>query len=170
VDIQQNLQEIDQRFQTTAENVEGSGGLLRYVKATSPLDLWKVPFAAFLLVLLPFPPRFPEAGRRMYPFILAIAHMIFLVFLPQFFLGCRELFRREDRKRRLPLFIYTAGFLCVIGAFAVGVMRYRETVFPVIVVITAAGVRAPGNLFLSGAVYVALLFMAAIINATRYVF
>jgi hypothetical protein len=126
------------------QHVGRYGGLLQYVKFASPMDIWKVPIAALLLVLLPFPPNIGRS-QPVYVTLLESAQLVFVALLPQFFLGLREIFRPQGRKKRLPLFIYSIGFLSLLGALTAGVLRYRETVFPIVLVITAAGMRVRQN-------------------------
>jgi hypothetical protein len=95
--------------------------------------------------------------------------LVFLAFLPQFFLGAREVFRSGVWRRRLPLFIYTAGFLALIGSLASGIMRYRENIFPMVLVITAAGFRARQNFIFSSTVFAGLLLLAAVVYFNRYI-
>ena len=56
-----------------------------------------------------------------------------------------------------------------LGAFALGVLRYRETVFPAILVITAAGLKTRQNFLWSASIYVALLLLGGFITFHRYV-
>lgn len=167
LDVQENVVELDKRLESVERQVRYTGGLLRYVKPTTPLDIWKVPIAAFLLILLPFPPELE--GQQVYGYIRNWSHLAFIALLPQFLLGLREVFRADDWKRRLPLFIYAGGFLALIGALAIGVLRYRETVFPAILVITAAGVKARQNFLWSASIYAGLLLFATFVYFNRHV-
>jgi 4-amino-4-deoxy-L-arabinose transferase-like glycosyltransferase len=161
--------EVDEMFETIAGRVQFESGLLRFVKATSPLDIWKLPLAVLVLLIMPFPPPIVlREGQPIYPLLSNFSHLIFLAFLPQFFLGLREVFRADAWKRRLPVFIYGIGFLALIGAFTSGVLRYRETVFPAVLVITAAGLRVRQNFVWSASIYVGLLLLGAYINFHRY--
>lgn len=170
LNVRANVSAIDDRLEATRWNVERTGGLLRYAKVTSPLDIWKAPIAAFLLVLMPFPPDIIiGADEPIYKVLLSWSHVAFIVIFPQLFLGLRELFRRESWKKRMPLFIYSAGFLLLIGALSVGVMRYRETVFPVVVVIAAAGFHVRQNFAWSASIYAGLTTFALFVYLNRYV-
>ena len=139
--------------------MERTRGLLRYAKVTGPLDVWKAPIAAGLLVLMPFPPNFGRT-QPAYVVIIHTTQLVFLAFLPQLLLGLREVFRSEQWRKRVPLVIYSGGFLLLIGAVSAGIIRYRETVFTVIFVIIAAGIRAPQRLLLSFSIYAGLASMA----------
>jgi hypothetical protein len=163
LDVQGN---IHGRLVYQAADAQHSGGLLRFVKVTSLMDLWKAPFAAVLLVILPFPPRYLGIPT-LYLLVHAVAHLAFLVCLPQFILGMREVFRADEWKKRLPLLIFTGGFLLLIGALSVGVLRYRETVFPLVIVMTAAGFRMRQNIILSGGVYFGLALLAGAVYLHR---
>jgi hypothetical protein len=167
LDVQRSIESVDVRVEGAAHSVRYTGGLLRYAKVTSILDFWKIPLATFLLILMPFPPSLGRAP--IYGSVLDVSHLVFLALLPQFFLGMREIFRPDSWKRRLPLFLYSVGILAVIGALSVGVLRYRETVIPIVAVITAAGLRVRQNFVWSGAVYVGLLVLAAFIYLNRWV-
>jgi 4-amino-4-deoxy-L-arabinose transferase-like glycosyltransferase len=170
LDVQQNLQAMDRMTGKAAMNVAQSEGMLRYVKVTSITDIWKAPFGAFLLVLMPFPPHIiGNQGEAVYVYLLGWAQMAFLIFLPQFFLGLREVFRSGVWKRRLPLVIYSGGFLLVVGGLMVSVLRYRETVFPAILVITAAGMKARSNALFSAVVYGSMALLAAAVYMRRHV-
>jgi hypothetical protein len=169
LDVQHNVAAIDDLVTSQGRAAEHSGGLLRFAKVTSLFTIWKAPIAAFLLVLMPYPPDIIALGQPIYVYLLGWSHVVFLLFLPQFFLGLREVFRAGEWKRRLPLVIYSGGILLVVGALSVGVMRYRETVFPAILVITAAGTKVRTNWLLIGSVYTVLFLLATIIYFNRYI-
>ena len=94
--------------------------------------------------------------------------MAFVVLLPQLVMGVRECFRSDTWKRRIPLLIYSGGFLSIIGALSSGIVRYRETVFPVIFVLTAAGFMARRSTPVTASIYGGLLVLGAAIYIHRY--
>jgi hypothetical protein len=51
----------------------------------------------------------------------------------------------------------------------VSVLRYRETVFPAILVITAAGMKARSNALFSAVVYGSMALLAAAVYMRRHV-
>jgi hypothetical protein len=65
------------------------------------------------------------------------------------------------------MLIFTTGFLLIIGALSVGVLRYRETVFPLVIVMTAAGFRSRQSIVLSGGIYIGLSVLAGVIYLHR---
>ena len=69
----------------------------------------------------------------------------------------------------MPLVIYSGGFLLIVGGLMLSVLRYRETVFPAILVITAAGMKARSNFLLSAVVYGSMALLAAAVYMRRHV-
>lgn len=168
LDVQGKIEGVDRLLAAQAWEAEHSPGLLRFAKIGSPLGIWKIPISAFLLVIMPFPPLI-RGGLPVYRYVFSWSQLVFLAFLPQFFLGVREVFRAGVWRRRLPLFVYAAGFLALISALASGIMRYREFVFPIVLVITAAGIRARQNRLFSLMVYAGMSLLAVLVYFNRYI-
>lgn len=166
--VEGSVESVEGRLGVQARDAEVSSGLLRFAKITSPVDVWKLPLAAVLELILPFPPLI-KWGAPIYSYIFSWSQLVFIALLPQFFLGAREVFQAEFRRVRLPLFIYSAGFLAVIGGLASGVGRYRETILPVILVLTAAGIRARQNRMFSFTIYTGLSILAMLVYLNRFI-
>ena len=164
LDIEGN---VTGRLADNARMGEFGGGLLRVTMVTSISDLWKVPIVGILMVILPFPPRW-QGIERIYTLILSVSHLVFLLCLPQFVLGVREVFRADVWTKRLPLLVFSAGFLTLVGVLTAGIMRYRETVFTLVFVITAAGFKARQKFMVTGGVYAALATLAVVVYLHRF--
>lgn len=162
-------------FQRSAARLQGKiagsaelaevGGLVRFARMTSPLELYKLPLATFLVVILPYPPYFTGSLPSV---ILSWANLLNLAFLPHMIRGAWAVVRESEWQRRLPLLIYPLIFLILIGATHVGTVRYRETVFPVMLILAAIGLHRRSNLLLNAAVYGALIFMGGVAYFARF--
>ena len=162
-------------FQRQAERLQGKiagsanlaevGGLVRFARMTSLLELWKLPLATFLVVILPYPPYF---SGNLPSIILSWANLLNLAFLPHMFRGAWAVVRETEWQRRLPLLIFPFIFLILIGATHVGTVRYRETVFPVMLVLAAIGLHRRSNLLLNAAVYGGLIFIGGVAYFARF--
>jgi 4-amino-4-deoxy-L-arabinose transferase-like glycosyltransferase len=158
--------QIQAKMAVTEFEATYHGGLLGKVKVTSIGSLWKAPIGAGLMVVMPFPPRH-KGMQTFYSTLQSVAQLAFLLFLPRFVLGIRESFRSDTWKKSIPILIFASGFLLVLATLTIGVMRYRETVFPLVLLVTAAGYRVPSNFLLSGAIYFGLASLAGIVYLNR---
>lgn len=141
------------------------GGLLRYARMESIADIYKLPMTVVLSLVLPFPPQLDLVFR---PGTLGDwSNLLFLALLPQFFLGVRECLRREVWRRRLALVVYVFVFLAFISALNISVNRYKETVFPVALILTAAGTLRRQNLVWIAAVYLPLALLGMLVVTSR---
>jgi 4-amino-4-deoxy-L-arabinose transferase-like glycosyltransferase len=148
----------------SAALADAGGGLLRYVRVTSIWDIYKLPLSTVLVAILPFPPYW----RGVFPSVLLSWMNIFnLIFLPHMLVGASSTFRGPDWRRRIPLLLIPAIFLMLIGAAHSGVVRYRETVFPLMLVLAGAGLARGGNLIICLATYSVLAILGLLVWMVR---
>lgn len=141
------------------------GGLVRYVRMTSYLEIYKLPFATALFTILPFP---PYVTGYLPAIILSWANLFNLVILPQMLVGAWMTFERGESKRRLPLLLFPLAFLVLLSAIHIGTVRYRETVYPTMLVLAGAGLARGGNTAFAGMLYFALAMLGGLVLFVRY--
>lgn len=141
------------------------GGLVRFVRMTSIYEIYKLPLATILVVILPYP---PHVNGNLPSIILSWENLLNLAFLPQVIRGAWMVLSEAGWQKRIPLLIFPGVFLVLIGATHVGVERYREVVFPVMMVLGAAGLYRGRNLRLSIVVYGALIVLGGVVVFSRF--
>lgn len=155
------------KLEESAERSEESGGLVRLLRVTGPLDIYKIPFAATAYLFLPFPPK--VSG---YPVttLTSFLHLVAIFLMPHMLLGAWSLIRAPDWRIKLPLIVFPGVFLLVLGAVHVGLLRYREIFYPICLIWIAIGWRigAPG--ILKFAIYVGLAALAIPVYLSRFGF
>ena len=157
-----------ERFQgkvAQSEQLTAVGGLARLARVTSWTDLWKLPLGAFLVLILPFPPRF--SGAYLPGTLLTWSNLPFLYFLPHIFVGALAAIRDDRWRLRLPLLIYPALFLVVLAVTDLSVTRYRETFLPALIILAAAGSRAGTGVVTRLVVYTGLGLLAVAVYVVR---
>lgn len=141
------------------------GGLARFARMNSVFQVYKLPLATFLALALPFPPLF---SGLLPPVVLSWTNLANLAFLPFMIGGGFAVLRDPEWRRKMPILLFPLVFLVLIGATHIGVARYRETVFPVILILAAAGLHRGTSLLLKAAVYSGLTALAAIVFLARF--
>jgi len=68
-------------------------------------------------------------------------------------------FARGEWRKRIPLLIFAGSFLVVLAAVHVGVLRYRETIYPTMLVLAGAGFARGNNGLISAVVYFGLVML-----------
>jgi len=140
------------------------GGLTRLVHIQSPTEIWKAPISAAVTLISPFPPTFPPR----FPDILYTGtNLICLLLYPWLIIGVLSVLREEGLRERLFLLLFPTVFLVIIGAVLPGTARYRETVFPIILLLIAVGLHQRSNMLISALTYAGLAGLAAIVYAVR---
>lgn len=154
------------KLEQSAEFSE-AGGLVRLLRVTGPLDIYKIPFAAVAYLLLPFPPAFDG-----YPptILTSFLHLFAIFLLPHMYMGAWSLIRAPDWRIKLPLIVFPGVFLLVLGAVHVGILRYREIFYPVCLIWMAIGWRIGTPAVLRFAIYVGLAILTIPIYLSRFGF
>lgn len=143
------------------------GGLVRVLRVTGPLDIYKVPFAASAYLILPFPPVIETYEVSALNSFLNLAS-IFL--LPHMLLGAWSLIRGPNWRRQLPLLVFPIVFLLVLGAVHVGLTRYKQIFYPICLIWAAVGWRIGTGFVLKLVVYGGLVSLASIVYLSRFGF
>ena len=141
-----------------------TGGLVRLVRITSPLDLYKLPAATALAAILPFP---PDLAKPMPSQVLAFTNLFNLLFLPSMLYGAVVVLRKEDWNRRVPVIIFPFLYLVLVGLVNVGIVRYRETIFPVMLILAGVGLAQRGGGGVYAATYGSLALLGSLIYFVR---
>lgn len=162
--IGSNVERFQGKVQESSELAE-VGGLARFSRVRSLGEIWKLPLASALILLLPFPPRF--GGRYLPSTILSWANLPTLFFFPHMVRGIYLSFRDDGWKRRLPLVLFPLVFTILLGMTSVGIARYRETFLPALLILAAAGVRHGVDLVTRLVIYGGLVGLAAVVYFTR---
>lgn len=154
------------KLETSAELTE-SGGLVRLLRVTGPLDLYKIPFAAVAYLFLPFPPNWDT-----YPVtaLSSFLHLVAIFLMPHMLLGAWSLIRAPDWRIKLPLIVFPAVFLLVLGAVHIGLLRYREIFYPICIIWIAIGWRIGAPALLKFTVYVGLALLTIPVYLSRFGF
>ena len=71
-------------------------------------------------------------------------------------------------RRQGPLLVATGVFLVLIGASHVGVVRYRETIFPLMLLLAGLGLTRGVNLLVYAGLYGGMLTLGCIVYFTRF--
>jgi hypothetical protein len=140
-------------------------GLVSYVRMTSVLDIWKLPFASVLILILPFPPYFTGYLPTI---ALSWANLFNLIFLPHMIVGAGMSLARAEWKRRVPLLLFSGVFLVLLAAIHIGVIRYREIVYPTMLVLAGAGLARGGNTVLCAVIYFGLTMLGGVVLFARH--
>jgi hypothetical protein len=140
------------------------GGLVRYARMQSIFEVYKLPVATVLAVILPFPPF--NTGE-LPAILLSWANLFNLALLPQMIAGAMLVARNPEWKSAAPLILFPGVFLVLIAATHLGVERYRETVFPVMLVLAGAGFVRGRNRISATLVYGALILLGGIVVIVR---
>jgi 4-amino-4-deoxy-L-arabinose transferase-like glycosyltransferase len=151
----------------SAQLSEQGSGLARRLRVTGPLDLYKVPLAAFAYLLLPFPPNLDERPESI---LAAFLNLVSIFMLPHLLLGAWSMIRGPNWRSQLPLLIFPIVFLLVLGAVHIGVGRYKQTFFPICLIWTAVGWRLGTSFFFKGAVYGGIGLLTVLVYLNRYLF
>ncbi len=149
----------------TSADLSDRGGIVRLLRVTGPLDVYKIPFAAAAYLVLPFP---PTVARYPVSVLNSFLHLVSLFLLPHMLLGAWSLIRGPNWRLQLPLLIFPIIFLLVLGAVHVGVLRYREIFYPICLIWAAIGWQIGTGLFLKVAVYGGLTGLAIVVYLVRF--
>jgi len=141
------------------------GGLVRLVRIASPIDLYKLPVAASLAAILPYPPYLRGSIPSI---VLSWANLANLAFLPSMLFGVITIISRKDWRRCVPVVLFPALFLVVHGLVNIGVARYRETIFPIMLILAGVGLAQRGGGLIYGVVYAGLIFLGGLAYFMRY--
>jgi hypothetical protein len=137
---------------------------MRFVHIDSPREIWKMPFSAVIVLVSPFPPSIPP---RFPYFLYDWTNLICLLLYPWLAIGVMSVLRERGLRERALLLLFPAVFLILIGAIHPSVTRYRETVFPIILLLIAVGFHRPNNLLVSALTYAGLGGLAMVVYAAR---
>ena len=163
-----SLSASSQRLQGKLADSAGlasTGGLVRFARITSIFEIYKLPLSSVLVTILPFPPYW----RGHLPMVLLSWLNLFnLAFLPFMISGSWVTISGERWRERVPLLLIPVIFLVLIGAAHVGVVRYRETVFPMMLIVASAGMARGNNAIVVICTYSALLALGALVWVVRY--
>ena len=163
-----SLLAASERFQekiATSATLAGTGGLVRLARMTSVFEIYKLPLAAFLVVILPFPPTFTGFLPTV---LLSWANLFNIAFLPAMLQGAWAILTGGSWRRQGPLLVATGVFLVLIGAAHVGVVRYRETIFPLMLLLAGLGLTRGANFLLYAGVYGGMLALGCIVYFSRF--
>jgi 4-amino-4-deoxy-L-arabinose transferase-like glycosyltransferase len=167
INLEANIQRLQAKVQL-GQHQGGpgtvQGGLMRYAQISSPTQIWKMPLSATVILISPFPPALPPR----FPHLLYHwTNLICLVLYPWLITGVISILREERLRERALLLLFPAVFLILIGAIHPSVTRYRETVFPIVLLLIAVGFHRRHNLLTSGLTYAGLGSLAAVVYAAR---
>ena len=81
--------------------------------------------------------------------------------------GAWGVLRNQNWRSQIPILIFPIVYLVLIGAAHIGVIRYRETVFPIMLILAAAGIVQKTNRFLILGVYSMLAALGGLVYAVR---
>jgi len=146
-------------------DLSATGGLVRFARITSLSEIYKLPLATVLVGILPFPPYW---RGNFVLLVLSWANLFSLIFLPHMLVGAWMSIRGADWRKRVPLLLIPGIFLVLIGATHVGVVRYRETVFPMMLVLAGAGLARGGNAAVVFCTYAVLAALGGLVWIVRY--
>ncbi len=144
--------------------VRDVGGLLQYAQIQSPKQVWKLPLSAAVILISPFPPLMPPRFPQL---LFHWSNLICLALYPWLFIGVVSILREKGLRERTLLLLFPAVFLILIGAIHPSLTRYREMVFPVILLFIAVGFHRPHNFLISALTYASLTGLAAVVYAAR---
>lgn len=164
INLDTYTQRIEGKLEQSADLSKG-GGVTRLLRVTGPGDIYKVPFAAAVYLILPFPPNF---GGYEVSVLWGVLNLASVFLLPHMLLGAWSLIRGPNWRLQLPLLVFPVMFLLVIGAVHIGVIRYKEIFYPICIIWAAIGWRIGTGLFLKLAIYGGLALLAIFINMTRF--
>ena len=137
---------------------------MRYAHIRSPKQIWKIPMSATIILISPFPPsllpRFPT-------FLYRWTNLICLLLYPWLIIGVMSILREEGLRERALLLLFPAVFLILIGAIHPSTTRYRETVFPIILLLIAVGIHRRNDLLVFGLTYAGLGGLAMLVYTAR---
>jgi len=163
-----SLQAASERLQekiATSATLAGTGGLVRLARMTSVFEVYKLPLATFLVVILPFPPILMGALPSV---LLSWANLLNIAFLPAMLQGAWAILRGGSWRRQGPLLIASGVFLVLIGASHVGVVRYRETIFPLMLLLAGLGLTRGVNALLYAGVYGGMIALGFVVYLSRF--
>jgi 4-amino-4-deoxy-L-arabinose transferase-like glycosyltransferase len=139
-------------------------GLVSLLRMTSIFEIYKLPFAVPLVLILPFP---PSTGGSLPAVMLSFANLGNLVVLPHVLVGAVMTFARGEWKRRVPLLIFAGSFIVLLAAVHIGIIRYRETIYPTVLVLAGAGLARGNNGLISAVVYFGLVMLGGVVLFVR---
>lgn len=146
-------------------DLSGAGGLVRLLRVTGPLDIYKVPFAAGVYLILPFPPVLSVYEVTA---LSSILNLVGLFLLPHMLLGAWSLIRGPNWRLKLPLLVFPLAFLLLLGAVHLGSVRYKQIFYPVCLIWAAIGWRIGTNLILKLLVYGGLALLSIPVYMSRF--
>lgn len=164
ISIASSSERVQGKIFNSAEMAE-VGGLARFARMTSIFQIYKLPLATVLALILPFP---PYLSGLLPAVLLSWTNLLNLAFLPQMIGGGMAVFREPGWKTRIPILLFPGVFLILIGATHLGVARYRETIFPALLILVAVGIHRGTSIFLRGTVYGTLGALAFIVYLARF--
>jgi 4-amino-4-deoxy-L-arabinose transferase-like glycosyltransferase len=145
-------------------NLADGAGLVSLVRMTSFFEIYKLPFAVPLALILPFP---PSTEGSLPAVMLSFANLGNLVVLPHVLVGAVMTFARGEWKRRVPLLIFAGSFIVLLAAVHIGIIRYRETIYPTVLVLAGAGLARGNNGLISAVVYFGLVMLGGVVLFVR---
>jgi len=161
-----------ERFGTRTEgkfgastNLSEVGGMARLLRVTGPQDIYKVPFAASLYLILPFPPQ--NQGYEV-TILSSYLNLAGVFLLPHMLLGVWSLIRGPNWRQRLPLIVLPGVFLLLLGIVHIGSVRYKEIFYPICLIWAAIGWRIGTGPMLKLVTYGGLAFLALLVNMSRF--
>ena len=164
ISLEQSTARLQAKIEGSADLAE-VGGLVRFARMTSLFEIYKLPLATFLVAIMPYPPYF---SGDLPPIIQSWANLLNLIFFPHMIRGAWAVLSEPDRQKKLPLLIFPLVFLILIGAAHVGVVRYRETIFPILLILAAIGIHRGSHFLLNAVVYGGLILLGMIAYYARF--
>ncbi|MFT5695161.1 MAG: hypothetical protein ACI9QQ_001136 [Myxococcota bacterium] len=167
-DSKVNLDTYGNRVEATLEGsarLADAGGLTSLLRVTGLTDIYKIPFAAAVYLILPYPPEFRVDAIGS----LSTSLNLFTVFfLPHLLIGVWSLIRAPNWRANLPLLVFPFVFLLVLGAVHIGVIRYKQIFFPVCLIWTAIGWQIGASFQFKFLIYGGLFSLGSAIYLFRY--
>lgn len=155
---------VEVTLEGSAEHAQASG-LVSRLRVTGLFDSYKIPIAAAMYLILPFPPDIQSTPVA----VLGTTMNLFgVLLLPHMLLGVWATIRSPDWRLRLPILVFPLVFLFVLGAVHVGVVRYKLIFYPICLVWAAIGWRIGTSLFFKLAVYGGLTLLAIPVYLNRF--
>ena len=82
--------------------------------------------------------------------------------------GALTVLRRDDWHKCIPIVFFPAFFLVVHGLVNIGIARYRETIFPTMLILAGIGLAQRGGRVVYGLVYAGLILLGGVAYFVRY--
>lgn len=145
------------KLEGSADIGETTSGITSLLRVTGLTDLYKIPFAAAVYLILPFPPEFQRGEIAM---LNGQLNLVGVFFLPHMMIGAWSLIRGPNWRKNLPLVVFPVVFLIVLGAVHIGLIRYKWIFYPVCLIWAAVGWRIGTTFMFKLAVYGGLSLVA----------